>query len=672
MGSGNSKGTMEVVRPPNVKKTKKLFKELSLEKDFKLPADSPAAQVVKDTNCLEYVTPFCALVWTWKGNEGLWPRFGSLEIDDIERLTERIYLKGEPSWDSHYVKDCLQQWLSIAKNKDLLSKKKGQGNASTEYKDCSAIAMVNSECKKPTKKELELAKDWPTSYSQCLLELSNYVQTEQHLLSLWQKCGFSTIEADRVKEIPNATTSRQAAALLCIWTHRQVNIDINTLKKLFIASKPQGLFVKLGEGTDNEQITSSALTEEEILLLTEEERKRQRVNATSEFNSWVSDRASNENSHQTLGQNIQSAGPVSPAPQFSSPLPATSIYPSLSGPYKQCERHNTPEQALASQPSLARVPYFHISLEGDLTRVPDIPTNPREGSFRTPVLNGHLSLGGDMLHAFESPAQPSTFGLSEDLGLSAKERKDEEEHEQLTHLRKEADEFQEEVNIDREEIQRSINKLQDKLERRERLIHIWSQTRTLKGKGENSYTDDILLNTKITAPKIVLGGTAMLKPWTPLEATQMTKDAPDPLTASVKYNEWLHKICIAYTPLPREVEMLLKIGYGSRWSLVKSAFQIPQERDWTILTNNMDVTENRLIHWLESIRDTINGLAVKHGDFSQVTATLQKPGESVADYILRYNEAWDNSAGVPRHTEAYKVLATQTLMNGLLASVAHS
>ncbi|KAJ1088246.1 hypothetical protein NDU88_001404 [Pleurodeles waltl] len=256
--------------------------------------------------------------------------------------------------------------------------------------------------------------------------------------------------------------------------------------------------------------------------------------------------------------------------------------------------------------------------------------------------------------------------------MSAQGKNNEEEHRQLAQRRRETDRFQEEVNTEREKIQRSIHNLQDKIDSRERLILTQSCTRALKGKGKNSYTDDALLNARMTAPKIVLGGTAMLKPWTPLEAAQMAKDAPDPFTASVKYYEWLHKICIAYTPLPRDVEMLLKLGYGSRWSLVKSAFQIPQERDWTILTNNIDVTENRLMNWLESVRDTTNGLAVKHGDFSQVTATLQKSGESVADYILRFNEAWDNSAGVPRTTEAYKVLATQTLMNGLLASVAHS
>ncbi|KAJ1133308.1 hypothetical protein NDU88_011604 [Pleurodeles waltl] len=302
-----------------------------------------------------------------------------------------------------------------------------------------------------------------------------------------------------------------------------------------------------------------------------------------------------------------------------------------------------------------------------------MPTSATECGATTPVLNRHLSFGEDIPLAFETPVPTSTFGLKEDLGMSAQGKNNEEEHGQLAHLSRETDRFQEEVNTEREKIQRSIHNPQDKIDSREWLILTQSCTRALKGKGENSCTDDALLNARMTAPQIVLGGTAMLKPWTPLEAAQMAKDAPDPFTASVKYYEWLHKICIAYTPpLPRDVETLLKLGYGSRWSLIKSAFHIPQERDWTILTNNMDVTENRLMNWLESVRDTLNGLAVKHGDFSQVTATLQKSGESVADYILRFNEAWDNTAGVPRMTEACKVLATQTLMNGLLASVAHS
>ncbi|KAJ1123204.1 hypothetical protein NDU88_001677 [Pleurodeles waltl] len=45
--------------------------------------------------------------------------------------------------------------------------------------------------------------------------------------------------------------------------HRQVHISINKLNKLFLASKPQGLYVKLGEGTDCEQVAGNALIEGE-------------------------------------------------------------------------------------------------------------------------------------------------------------------------------------------------------------------------------------------------------------------------------------------------------------------------------------------------------------------------------------------------------------------------
>ncbi|XP_042272490.1 uncharacterized protein LOC121900318 isoform X2 [Thunnus maccoyii] len=84
-----------------------------------------------------------------------------------------------------------------------------------------------------------------------------------------------------------------------------------------------------------------------------------------------------------------------------------------------------------------------------------------------------------------------------------------------------------------------------------------------------------ITSTSINAPKIMVGNTAVCKPWTPAEIVGMTQNAPNPTTNPDEYWGWLRYVCSVYNCLIPDVEQLLAGSYRTEWDLCKGEFLFP-------------------------------------------------------------------------------------------------
>ena len=78
------------------------------------------------------------------------------------------------------------------------------------------------------------------------------------------------------------------------------------------------------------------------------------------------------------------------------------------------------------------------------------------------------------------------------------------------------------------------------------------------------------------APKIVVGDTAVCRPWTPAEARDLVASAPNPIASLTKYYNWLRLNASLYNVLVPDMEMLLQHTYGEEWELCKASFLVPK------------------------------------------------------------------------------------------------
>ncbi|XP_048476655.1 uncharacterized protein LOC125487974 [Rhincodon typus] len=161
----------------------------------------------------------------------------------------------------------------------------------------------------------------------------------------------------------------------------------------------------------------------------------------------------------------------------------------------------------------------------------------------------------------------------------------------------------------------------------------------------------------------MIGGVPILKPWTPAEARAMVSEAPDPLKRPNAFHNWLVQICMIYSPLPGDVQVLLKCAYGNSWSSLKEGFTIPpsENGDWRPNDDQLAIGNESLSHWLENRgKEAIMGEARKHSDIGEVARCLQQKEDSIPDFTARYRSKWEEHAGIPLETGP---LAVQTLLN---------
>ncbi|XP_037603009.1 uncharacterized protein LOC119474805 [Sebastes umbrosus] len=78
------------------------------------------------------------------------------------------------------------------------------------------------------------------------------------------------------------------------------------------------------------------------------------------------------------------------------------------------------------------------------------------------------------------------------------------------------------------------------------------------------------------APKIMIGQTAVCRPWSPTEIREMIKESPSPISRPDAYLTWLAQQCEIYTCLVPDVQQLVSFTYGSEWGLCKAEFEFPQ------------------------------------------------------------------------------------------------
>ena len=146
-------------------------------------------------------------------------------------------------------------------------------------------------------------------------------------------------------------------------------------------------------------------------------------------------------------------------------------------------------------------------------------------------------------------------------------------------------------------------------------------------------------------PKITIGDTAILKPWSPSGAQSMAKDAPDPLRAPTPFLHWLNQMCTIYSPLPGDLLIILKLAYGSKWQLVRELFHVPQRAEWGSEERGNNIS---LDIWLDTVCErVVKAEASSQADFSIVTQTIQKPDEAPVEFSQRFRhmggKRWNNN-----------------------------
>ena len=162
-------------------------------------------------------------------------------------------------------------------------------------------------------------------------------------------------------------------------------------------------------------------------------------------------------------------------------------------------------------------------------------------------------------------------------------------------------------------------------------------------------------------PKITIGDTAILKPWSPSEAQSMAKDAPDPLRAPTPFLHWLNQMCTIYSPLPGDLLIILKLAYGSKWQLVRELFHVPQRAEWGSEERGNNIS---LDIWLDTVCErVVKAEASSQADFSIVTQTIQKPDEAPVDFSQRFRHIWEESAGITM--DSNMMFTVQTFINCL-------
>ena len=152
----------------------------------------------------------------------------------------------------------------------------------------------------------------------------------------------------------------------------------------------------------------------------------------------------------------------------------------------------------------------------------------------------------------------------------------------------------------------------------------------------------------LNAPKIMIGETAVCKPWTPAEILDLARKSPNPIALAEKYWLWLSQTCKVYNGLIPDVQMLLEFTYGTHWPLCKDEFvfpdatedgQWPQVRPMSVWMNN-------------EAKTAITKCAKTQCDFSEVVDCVQGLNEGVPEFLQRFMQVWDNNAGMKREENA--------------------
>lgn len=163
-----------------------------------------------------------------------------------------------------------------------------------------------------------------------------------------------------------------------------------------------------------------------------------------------------------------------------------------------------------------------------------------------------------------------------------------------------------------------------------------------------------ITSTSINAPKIMVGNTAVCKPWTPAEIVGMTQNAPNPTTNPDEYWGWLRYVCSVYNCLIPDVEQLLAGSYRTEWDLCKGEFLFPartEDGQWP--------PHRTMIDWLnEEAKTAIRKCARQRTDFNKVIHCVQGAYETVPEFVNRFTRTWDSNAGIGREGNEYFVVTT--------------
>ncbi|XP_038162505.1 uncharacterized protein LOC119797493 [Cyprinodon tularosa] len=130
----------------------------------------------------------------------------------------------------------------------------------------------------------------------------------------------------------------------------------------------------------------------------------------------------------------------------------------------------------------------------------------------------------------------------------------------------------------------------------------------------------------------------LLPPWSPAELMDLVQKAPDPLTKPLAFFRWLRLTCMAFEPRPADVSKLLRLLYNQKWKEVEEDLWVPGA------SSNADWSTDAMTAWLDgACRPAIVSVAWKYNDFFDLIALYkQKHGESVTDFLSRFQEMWSS------------------------------
>lgn len=122
----------------------------------------------------------------------------------------------------------------------------------------------------------------------------------------------------------------------------------------------------------------------------------------------------------------------------------------------------------------------------------------------------------------------------------------------------------------------------------------------------------------------------------------MVGRAPNPISRSEEYFNWLKQVCTVYNRLIPDVKPLLMFTYGAEWMLSKETFGFPESE-----ASGQWPASKTLKAWLEGDAKTaIAKCSVKRSDLLQIAQCSQGSEEPLPEFVQWFITTWDSNAGI--------------------------